>query len=111
MHSKKLTAMKEPLEIDLQLAAAELDTSVTRMKYVSNTIMEDALSIEAFKNLWSYIKQNAPEITSLDDNTTLIEYFDEPVIIHETLDSQYVLFDNAITQKVEESINNYKEVN
>lgn len=111
MYSKKLTAMKEPLEFDLQLAAAEIDTSVPRMKYLSNTLMEDALSIRAFQMLWDNIKETAPEITSLDDNTVLIEYLDEAIIIHETLEAKYIIFDGCITQKVEEALNNYKEVN
>ena len=111
MYSKKLTAIKEPLEIDLQLAAAEIDTSVSRMKYLSNTIMDDALMINAFSLLWSDIRTNAPEITSLDDNTVLVEYLDEAIIIHETLESKYIIFDSAVTQKVEEALNKYKEVN
>lgn len=108
--SKKLTTMKEPLEIDLQLAAAEIDTSVPRMKYLSNTIMDDALSIDAFNALWEDIKKNAPEITSLDDNTVLVEYLDEAIIIHETLELKYIIFDGVVTQKIEEAFNNYKEV-
>lgn len=51
MFSKKLTTMKEPLEMDLQLVATELDTSVTFMRYLSDTIMEDGLSIDAFRRL------------------------------------------------------------
>lgn len=109
--SKKLTMMKEPLEIDLQLAAAEIDTSVPRMKYLSNTIMEDAILIDAFRLLWEDIRQNAPEITSLDGNTVLVEYLEEAIIIYENLENKYIIFDSAITQKVEEALNSYKEVN
>lgn len=111
MYAKKLTAMKEPLEIDLQLAAAEIDTSVPRMKYISNTIMEDALSNDSFHKLWEDIKVNAPEITSLDSNTILVEYLDEAIIIHENLESKYIIFDGAVTQKIEEALNKYKDVN
>lgn len=110
IYSKKLTVMKEPLEIDLQLAAAEMDTSVPRMKYVSNTIMEDALTTESFQKLWNDIKVNAPEITSIDGNTTLVEYFDDAVILHENLESKYIIFDKSITQRVEEAINRYKAI-
>lgn len=111
VYSKKLTAMKEPLEIDLQLAAAEIDTSVSRMRYISNTVIEDALSNDAFQKLWEDIKMNAPEITSLDGNTTLVEYLDESLIIHENLDSKYVIFDGAVTQKIEEAMSKYKYLN
>lgn len=109
-YAKKLTAMKEPLEIDLQLAAAEIDTSVPRMKYISNTITEDALSSEAFQRLWDDIKTNAPEITSLDGNTVLVEYLEEAIIIHENLESKYIIFDGAVTQKIEEEMTKYKDI-
>lgn len=107
MYAKKLTAMKEPLEIDLQLAAAEIDTSVPRMKYISNTIMEDSFSNISFQRLWDDIKMNAPEITSLDGNTVLVEYLDEAIIIHENLESKYIIFDAAVSHKIEEIINKY----
>lgn len=111
MYAKKLTAMKEPLEIDLQLAAAEIDTSVPRMKYLSNTVMETAFDVEAFKLLWKDIRTNAPEITSLDGNTVLVEYLEESIIIHENLENKYIIFDSSITHKVEGALNSYKEVN
>lgn len=111
IYAKKLTAMKEPLEIDLQLAAAEIDTSVPRMKYISNTVMEDALSNDAFQKMWNDIKMNAPEITSLDGNTVLVEYLDESVIIHENLESKYIIFDSVVTQKIEEAMSKYKDLN
>lgn len=111
MYAKKLTTMKEPLDIDLQLAAAEIDTSVPRMKYLSNTVTETAFDIEAFKLLWEDIRTNAPEITSLDGNTVLVEYLEEAIIIHESLENKYIIFDSSITHKVEKALNSYKEVN
>lgn len=111
MYAKKLTTMKEPLDIDLQLAAAEIDTSVPRMKYLSNTVMETAFDIEAFKLLWEDIRTNAPEITSIDGNTVLVEYLEEAIIIHESLENKYIIFASSITHKVEEALNSYKEVN
>lgn len=46
--SKKIKELKEPLEVDLQLMASELDTSVKNMKYLSKDMMSDATSIDAF---------------------------------------------------------------
>lgn len=108
MYSKKVTAMKEPLEIDLQLAAIEIDTSVLRMRYLSNTLMEDGLLVDAFNKLWDEIR-NVPEISSLDDNTVLKEFVDEPIIIHETLSSRYLIYDVAAVAKIEEVFDSYKE--
>ena len=49
--SKKITDLKEPLEIDLQLMAIELDTSVKNMKFLSKTILEDAIMLDDFDNI------------------------------------------------------------
>nr|DAY08602.1 MAG TPA: hypothetical protein [Caudoviricetes sp.] len=111
MFSKKLTTMKEPLEMDLQLVATELDTSVTFMRYLSDTIMEDGLSIDAFRRLWDNIKETAPEISSIDDNTVLVEYAEEAIILHETLENKYIIFDAEVTCIIEKSFNSYKELN
>ena len=47
--SKRLRDLKEPLDIDLQLMAAEMDTSVNRIKYLSNQIMSDAIYTKHLK--------------------------------------------------------------
>lgn len=107
--SKKITTLKEPLEIDLQLMASELDTSVKSMKFLSKTILEDAILCEAFDKLCDDIENGeGSEVTSFDDNTVLFEYLNEAIIIHQILGFKYVLFDSLITMKIESRMNSYR---
>ena len=110
--SKKLRDLKEPLDIDLQLMAAEMDTSVNRIKYLSNQIMSDAISLECFNNLIRVIESERIEVTSFNDNTVLYEYLDEAIVVYTFLTDKYILFDSMITAKIEnrlDSYNNLKE--
>lgn len=107
--SKKIKELKEPLEVDLQLMASELDTSVKNMKYLSKDLMTDATSIYAFDTLVEDIERGEGiEITTFDDNTVLYEYLDEAIVIHNVLGVRYILFDSMITQKVENKLDSYR---
>lgn len=107
--SKKITTLKEPLEIDLQLMAAELDTSVKNMKFISKTILEDAIMLDAFDKLCYDIENGeGSEVTSFDDNTVLFEYLDEAIVIHTILGLKYILFDSLVTSKIESRMNSYR---
>lgn len=107
--SKKIKELKEPLEVDLQLMASELDTSVKNMKYLSKYLMTDATSIDAFDALVEDIERGEGiEITTFDDNTVLYEYLDEAIVIHNVLGVRYILFDSMITQKVENKLDSYR---
>lgn len=106
--SKKITTLGEEIDIDLQLMASELDTSVSRMKYLSDTLMEDAISKESFERLVEEIKTEGGEITSFNDNTVLYEFLDDAFVIHENLGVKYVLFDSSLTQKIEKHLDSYR---
>lgn len=107
--SKKIKELKEPLEVDLQLMASELDTSVNNMKYLSKDIMTDALSIDAFDSLVEDIERGEGiEVTTFDDNTILYEYLDEAIVIHNVLGVRYILFDSMVTQKMENRLDSYR---
>lgn len=107
--SKKIKELKEPLEVDLQLMASELDTSVKNMKYLSKDMMSDAIGIDAFDALVEDIERGEGiEVTSFDDNTVLYEYLDEAVIVHNVLGVRCVLFDSMVTQKMERKLDSYR---
>lgn len=107
--SKKIKELKEPLEVDLQLMASELDTSVKNMKYLSKDMMSDATSIDAFDALVEDIERGeGSEVTTFDDNTILYEYLDEAVVVHNVLGVRYVLFDSMVTQKLENKLDSYR---
>lgn len=106
--SKRITDLKEPLDIDLQMVASELDTSVKNMKYISAIIITDAIEVEAFGKLCDSIEiDEGSEISSFDDNTTLYEFLDEAVVVHSILGNKYVIFDSLITAKIEAKMNSY----
>ena len=68
--SQKLNKLSEPLDIDYQLMASELDTSIKDMKYLSKDMMQDAISSDAFDALINDIENiEGVEITSFNDNT------------------------------------------
>ena len=107
--SKKIKELKEPLEVDSQLMATELDTSVKNMKYLSKDIMTDAVSIDAFDSLVEDIERGEGiEVTTFDDNTILYEYLDEAIVIHNVLGVRYILFDSMVTQKMESRLDSYR---
>lgn len=107
--SKKIKELKEPLEVDLQMMASELDTSVKNMKYLSKDMMSDAASIDAFDTLVEDIERGEGiEVTAFDDNTILYEYLDEAVVVHNVLGVRYILFDSMITQKLENKLDSYR---
>lgn len=107
--SKKIKELKEPLEVDLQLMASELDTSVKNMRYLSKDIMTDVVSLDAFDSLVEDIERGEGiEITTFDDNTVLYEYLDEAIVIHNVLGVRYILFDSMVTQKMESRLDSYR---
>lgn len=107
--SKKIKELKEPLEVDLQLMASELDTSVKDMKFISKTILEDAIMLDAFDKLCYDIENGeGSEVTSFDDNTVLFEYLDEAIVVHTILGLKYILFDSLVTSKIENRMNSYR---
>lgn len=107
--SKRMRYLKEPLDIDLQLMATELDTSVDNMKYLSAEQMTDAIALDAFNKLVDDITRGSGvEITSFDDNTVLYEYLNEAIVIHEIFGVKYILFDSMVTQKIESKLDSYR---
>jgi len=108
MYSKKLKELKEPLDVDIQLMASEMDTSAKCIKFISNSILEDALAVECFNAMIEDIERGeGTEITSFTDNAVLYEYLDEAVVIYTLLSEKYILFDSSITNKIENRMNSY----
>lgn len=108
MHSKRLSELKEPLDIDLQLLATEMDTSAKRIKFISNSTLEDALDIDCFNCLIEDIEHGeGVEITSFSDNAIMYEYLDEAIVVYTLLSEKCILFDSMITVKIESKMNSY----
>ena len=108
--SKKLRDIKEPLDIDIQLMATEMDTSVNRIKYLSKNLLTAGFEIECFERLINDIEKNEGlEVTSFNDNTILYEYLDEAIVIHTMLADKYILFDSMLTSKVENRMMSFRD--
>ena len=86
------------VDVDLQIVATELDTSVNDLKYIDRNSCSDAIKIENFDSLMNDIEDE--EVYSFDDNTVLYTYCDEPVIIFTTLTNKFVIFDKSMTLKM-----------
>ena len=107
--SQKLNKLSEPLDIDYQLMASELDTSIKDMKYLSKDMMQDAIASDAFDALINDIENiEGVEITSFNDNTVLYEYLNEAVVVYTNLSNKVILFDSMLTQKIENRMYSYR---
>lgn len=108
MYSKRISELKEPLDIDLQLLATEMDTSAKRIKFISGSILEDALAVVCFNRLIQDIENGeGVEITSFSDNAIMYEYLDEAIVVYTMLSEKCVLFDSMVTVKIESKMNSY----
>lgn len=101
--SKFLKDLPTPLDIPLQLVATEMDTSGKRIKYLNPDTCSDMILSSKFEQLIRGIEDGslATEITSIDDNTALYEFESESIVVHTQLGVKWLLFDSAITVKVE----------
>ena len=70
-------------------------------------MMSDSLEIEAFNKLMKELSENGVEVTSFDDNTVLVECFEEPVVVHTMLGVKSIIFDSIISNKIEETLRSY----
>lgn len=103
MYSKRISELREPLDIDLQLLAEEMDTSAKHLKFISPSVLEDAFDVERFNFLIADIEHGTEggEVMSFNDNLVLYEYLNEPVIVYTLLSEKCILFDSMITAKIE----------
>lgn len=108
MKTLKVCNLKEPLDINLQLVATEMDTSAKFLRCLTDECFTDAIELDAFKNLVNDIKVNdGVEVTSFDDNTTLWEYNNEAIVLHETLGKFYVIYDVGLESMIRSKFNSF----
>lgn len=106
--SKFITTLNEPLDVDIQLIATELDTSAKRIKFICRTMLTDVVTIEGYDSMLKDIEENCPEVLSFDDNTVMYEFLDEPIVIYTTLSDKVFLFDVSNAQKFETKMFSYR---
>ena len=106
MFSKKLNELKEPLDIDCQLMASELDISVKDIRCISRNMMQDGIFLDSFDLLKNDIEHKGIQTIYFDDNTILYNYLDDNIIIYSNLNEIIILFDKNITRKIENKLSN-----
>lgn len=105
--SRPIQDLKEPLDVDIQLMAVEMDASAKNIRFISCSILTDALAIECFNSLIDDIENEGAEILSLSDNAVMYEYLDEAVIVYTSIGEKFLLFDRVNTRKIERHMHSY----
>lgn len=109
MIAKKLTSIRDTLDLDIQLLAMEMDYSAKDLRYISNEMITDGVLLEKFNKMTQEIADEviAQEACTLDDNTIMYEFENESVVINRQLARVILIFDNLLTTTIEHRLNNY----
>lgn len=91
-----------------QVLMSELDSSLSRMKYISSSELKDAYEIQQFNKFWDDVKYEVV-VVSISDNADLYELSDGLilVVLIENLDDKIIVFDVQDTKKIENKILSY----
>lgn len=85
-----------------QVLVSELDTSLPRMKFVSDKDLKDAFEIEQFNKFWNNVKSNEVVVVSITDNADLYELSEDCILIVliENLNEKIFVFDMQDGKKI-----------
>lgn len=103
MKYKNFNERVEEDEFDYyQVLVSELDTSLPRMKFVSDKDLKDIFEIEQFNKFWNYVKSNEAVVVSITDNADLYELSEDCVLIVliENLGEKLFVFDIQDGKKI-----------
>ena len=109
MYSKRVTTgLKDEIDVDWQLIAADIDTSVHLLRYLHKDEEYDCLKCEQFDWLINEIENvNGSECVSYNDYMVLYEYMNEPVIIYTLNNDKYVIFEISAAKMIEAKMSSY----
>lgn len=108
MYSKRIISVKDELDVDWQLVAADIDTSVHLLRYLHREEEWDSLKRQQFDALVEDIEKiNGVECYSYNDYMILYEYMSEPVIIFSLADDKYVIFDVGVAKMIEKTMDGF----
>ena len=103
MKYKNFNERVEEDEFDYyQVLVSELDTSLSRMKFISDKDLKDAFEIEQFNKFWNGTKNNEAVVVSITDNADLYELNEECILIVliENLGEKLAVFDIQDGKKI-----------
>ena len=85
-----------------QVLVSELDTSLPRMKFVSDKDLKDTFEIERFNKFWNNVKSNEAVVVSITDNADLYELSEDCILIVliENLNEKIFVFDMQDGKKI-----------
>ena len=91
-----------------QVLMSELDSSLSRMRYVSSSDLKDAYEIQQFNQFWDDVKDEVV-VVSISDNADLYELSDNfiLVVLIENLDNKMIVFDVQDAKKIKNKISSY----
>lgn len=91
-----------------QVLMSELDSSLSRMRYISSSDLKDAYEIQQFNQFWDDVKDEVV-VVSISDNADLYELSDNfiLVVLIENLDNKMIVFDVQDAKKIENKISSY----
>lgn len=109
--ARNVTEIINDVDLDFQLIATEMDTSVADMLYITEkNCYGTENGVEQFKKLVDDIRNvNGVEVTSFDDNTALYEYFNEAVILNTVFGENTLFFDSMVAGLIEERLAYFNE--
>lgn len=108
MDSKRVISIKDEIDVDWQLIATELDTSLHLMRYLHKEDDWDSLRLDQFDALVNNIEnEDGVECYSYNDYMVLYEYMNEPVIVFTIANDKYVIFDVNNAKQIERQMNSY----
>ena len=88
----RLLKLTEPLDLDLQLVATELDTSAVDLFYFCSDEQKSVMDTEEFNNLLQKVQEGG-SVFDLNGNTVMYEFLEQPIIIYQYLATTYIIFD------------------
>lgn len=108
MYSARVILIKDEIDVDWQLIADDLDTSIFLMRYLHIEDSWDSLKRNQFNELVNDIENvEGAECYSYNDNMILYEYMNEPVIIFTIFENKYIIFDVRSAKVIENKMKNF----
>lgn len=105
MNIKDFKDIAVDLELNAQLLASELDTSLNRMKYISLSDNKNKKDIESFNKLWNRIIEEGASITPISEECDLCEIDDVCILTYSDLNDKMFIFDLQDSLMIEEMLN------
>lgn len=103
MNAKFFKEIAEEVEFNYwQILMSELDSTLTRMQYISSVDLTDAYELEKFNHFFNTVKANEAVVVSVSDNADLYELSEDSVLIVliERLNERMIVFDKQDKRKI-----------